>query len=196
MHGSPPVEGRGEQVSTEKAAFDHPGTRAAWTRARRAVTARLAVATFLWLAAMIALIALHESGVTWPADPGEGDGVIGLVVALLPFAYLVVLYLYVSALRSTKRIRRILRAHPWQPIPAARKQSLLVDASGVAVQLQLSAAGEPERTSGPRSARGTVHRRRWPEAMERGAWYAGDVEGRGVLALPGGTDLMEVGPRP
>jgi hypothetical protein len=31
--------------------------------------------------------------------------------------------------------------------------------------------------------------------MEQGAWQAGDVEGHGVLALPGGSQLMEVEPR-
>lgn len=32
-----------------------------------------------------------------------------------------------------------------------------------------------------------------PQAMEQGAWFAGNLH-HGVLTLPGGGDLLEVGP--
>jgi hypothetical protein len=158
------------------------------------VIGRLTLWTILWVTSSLAPSLLQEFDVISMSDTVEG--VLGLIVSLTFFAYLVILYLDVSALRSIKRIRRILEAAPWRPIPAARKHPLLKDASGVPVQLQLGAAGEADELSGLMSARGSVHRRRWPEAMEQGAWYAGDVEGHGVLALPGGTRLMEVRPRP
>ncbi|MBA4864444.1 hypothetical protein H1V43_24440 [Streptomyces sp. PSKA54] len=193
MRGAP-AEGRESRVPLGKVSFDHPGTRNAWVKARRRVIARLTLWTILWVTSSLAPSLLQEFDVISMSDTVEG--VLGLIVSLTFFAYLVILYLDVSALRSIKRIRRILEAAPWRPIPAARKHPLLKDASGVPVQLQLGAAGETDELSGVMSARGSVRRRRWPEAMEQGAWYAGDVEGHGVLALPGGTQLMEVQPRP
>ncbi|MGW6907667.1 hypothetical protein [Streptomyces sp. NPDC054940] len=133
--------------------------------------------------------------ITLPGSENKDGGVLGLILTLLLFAYVVFLYLYVSSLRSLRRIRRVLEAHPWRPIPGARRQPLLKDAIGVPIRLQQNAVTEAAQSDGFMSARGTVHPRRWPEAMEYGAWHAGDIQGHGVLALPGGTDLMEVEPR-
>lgn len=181
----------------DKAAFDHSGTRTAWAGARRAMITRLSLATFLWATSFIALSVLQGFGViALPGGDKRDGGLLGSILTLLLFVYVTFLYLYVSALRSLKQIRRLLETHPWQPISGAHRIPALKDASGVPVQLQLNNAAEPARPGGIMSARGTVHRRRWPEAMEHGAWYAGDVEGHGVLAVPGGTDLMEVRPRP
>lgn len=180
----------------DKAAFDHPGTRTAWAKERRAVVTRLSLATFLFVAAFITLSVLQGFGlITMPSSEKKDGGVLGLILTLLFFVYVVFLGLYVSALRSLQRIRRLLEAHPWRPIPGAHRQPVLKDAIGVPIQLRLNATTETANADGFKSARGAVHRRRWPEAMECGAWYAGDVEGHGVLALPGGTDLMEVEPR-
>jgi hypothetical protein len=41
------MEGRATQVPTDKVAFDHPGTRTAWAKARRGVITRLTLATSL-----------------------------------------------------------------------------------------------------------------------------------------------------
>lgn len=180
----------------DKAAFDHPGTRTAWAKARRAMITRLSVATFLFVATFIALSVLQGFGIiTLSGSEKKDGGLLGLILTLLLFVYVTFLYLYVSALRSVKRIRRVLEAHPWRPIPGAHRQHLLQDSSGVPIRLRLSAEAEAAQSDGFMSASGAVHRRRWPEAMAYGAWYAGDVEGHGVLALPGGTDLMEVKPR-
>ncbi|MFG2552357.1 hypothetical protein [Streptomyces sp. NPDC048581] len=155
---------------------------------------RLSLATFLFVASFITLRVLQEFGViTLPGGDREDGGLLGLILALLLFVYVTFLYVYVSALRSLKRIRRLLEAHPWRPIPGAHRHTALKDISGVPVRLQLDV--EAAKSGSFMSARGAVHRRRWPEAMEYGAWHAGDVEGHGVLALPGGTDLMEVEPR-
>lgn len=192
----PSVQRRETQVPMDKAAFDHPGTRAAWAKARRAMITRLSLATFLFVASFITLSVLQGFGiVALPGSENKDGGLLGLILALLLFVYVVFLYLYVSALRSLQRIRRVLEAHPWRRIPGAHRHPVLKDAIGVPIQLQLDAAPEAAQSDGFMSARGTVHRRRWPEAMAQGAWYAGDIEGHGVLALPGGTDLMEVEPR-
>jgi hypothetical protein len=148
------------------------------------------------VASFITLSVLQGFGIiSLPGSEKRDGGLLGLILTLMLFVYVTFLYLYVSALRSLKRIRRILEAHPWRPIPGAHRHPRLKDASGVPIQLQLSVAADPKKSGGFMSARGTVHRRRWPEAMEQGAWYAGDVEGHGVLTLPGGTDLLEVQPR-
>ncbi|SDP65675.1 hypothetical protein SAMN04487981_13152 [Streptomyces sp. cf386] len=179
-----------------KAAFDHPETRTAWAKARRALITRLSLATFLFAAAFITLSVLQGFGViTMPGSENKDGGVLGLILTLLLFVYVVFLCLYVSALRSLRRIRRVLEAHPWRPIQGAQRQPVLKDAIGVPILLLLNATAETAKADGFMSARGAVHRRRWPEAMEYGAWHAGDLEGHGVLALPGGTDLMEVEPR-
>ncbi|MFI6013093.1 hypothetical protein ACIBAG_30480 [Streptomyces sp. NPDC051243] len=157
----------------------------------------MSLATFLFVASFITLSVLQEFEViTLPGNEKRDGGLLGLILTLLLFVYLTFLYLYVGSLRSLKRVRRVLEAHPWRPIPGAHRHRALKDASGVPIRLQLSAAADSTKSDGFMSARGTVHRRRWPEAMEQGAWYAGDVEGHGVLGLPGGTDLMEVQPRP
>ncbi|MCL8016826.1 hypothetical protein [Streptomyces sp. AS02] len=180
----------------DKAAFDHPGTRTAWVKARRAIRTRLSLATFLFVASFVTLSVLQGFGIiALPGAEKKDGGILGLVLSLLLFVYVVFLYLYVSALRSLQRVRRLLEAHPWRAISGARRHAALKDPNGVPIQLQLNEAAGPDQSDNFMSARGTVHRRRWPEAMEYGAWYAGDVEGHGVLALPGGTDLMEVGPR-
>ncbi|GGZ39217.1 hypothetical protein [Streptomyces poonensis] len=190
------MEGREAQANLDEVAFVHPGTRTAWAKARRAVIMRLSAATFLFVAVFIALSLLHGFDViSLPSANGKPEDTLGLILTLALFVYLTFLYLYVGALRSSKRIRRILEAHPWQPIPGARRQPLVKDASGVPIQLQLSTMTKPSKSSDIMSARGIVHRRRWPEAMEQGAWYAGDAEKHGVLALPDGSELMEVSPR-
>ncbi|HEV7628345.1 MAG TPA: hypothetical protein VGO89_17760 [Streptomyces sp.] len=43
-----------------------------------------------------------------------------------------------------------------------------------------------------KSARSPLRWNRWDESMQRGVWYAGDVEIGGVLAPPGGRGLMTV----
>ncbi|MHA5054095.1 hypothetical protein [Streptomyces sp. SD15] len=94
----------------------------------------------------------------------------------------------------------MLENHPWQLIPAAHRPSGIKDVMGVPVQLRYH---EGEELTGLMSARNPLHRRRWPEELEQGAWYAGGVwqeqgastRGFGVLTIPGGGELMEVSRR-
>jgi hypothetical protein len=55
------------------------------------------------------------------------------------------------------------------------------------VQIKADANGDWSKTM---RAVNPLQRRRWTGAMEQGAWFAGDPEFDGVIAVPGGRDLM------
>ncbi|MFG2138962.1 hypothetical protein [Streptomyces sp. NPDC048650] len=181
-----------------EAAFDRPATREAWTKARRRVRWSLTLWTVLWLALFVGVSLLGELDL--PARTGRN--LVGGLGALLFLSYLCLLYLRLGSLRCLARIRGVLRAEPWRPIAGAHRKSGVKDPHGVAVELpadadeDTGAAGSVTvRKTGDgvrgASARNPVHRRRWDQAMEEGARYAGDTA-HGVLALPDGTGLMEV----
>ncbi|MFI9051632.1 hypothetical protein [Streptomyces sp. NPDC053427] len=190
---------RAQQLAPGEAAFDRPETRAAWTRTRRRVRWSLTLWTALWMALFVGVSLLGDLDLS----PKAEHNLVGGLGALLFLSYLFILYARLSSLSCLRRIRGVLRTDAWRPIPAARRRFDVTDSSGVPVELHLvardarneEADGAPVRKSGrpakAHSARNPVHRRRWHEAMERGALYAGD-EALGVLALPDGTRLMEV----
>ncbi|MFD9814383.1 hypothetical protein [Streptomyces sp. NPDC059080] len=180
------------------AAFEDAGTRSAWAAERRRVRLLLTGWTVLYVGAFIALTLLDEFGVIalsdvkWSGRRGRGAGdLLGLVGGLILLVYFFVLCYYVIFLRALKRIRRLLEAHPWRPVAEVRQIPRNKDI-GVPVRLRLGDADEWTRDM---STRGTRPRRQWPEALEQGAWHAGDLEGPGVLALPGGGRPMEIKPR-
>ena len=188
------------QLPLQKAAFDDPGTRAAWTRLRRRARTRLILCTVVWVAVFVAIsvldgfgvIALSEVGGT--SRTGGRSDLLGGVLTLTLIVYILVLSLCLRSLRCLKRIRAVLERHPWQTGPSVHRQPGIKDANGVAVRLRF--ANEPVKGRDDlMSAQAPLFRRRWPEAMERGAWYAGDINGQGVLAVPGGDSLMEIKPR-
>ncbi|MGP2441807.1 hypothetical protein [Streptomyces sp. JW3] len=102
-----------------------------------------------------------------------------------------------DAIVSLKRIRRVLEQHPWESIPAAHRATGVKEVMGVPVRLRYL---EGEELTGLLSARKPTRRRYWPEALESGPWYAGEVRleadhgvrGFGVLAVPGEDELLEV----
>jgi hypothetical protein len=100
------------------------------------------------------------------------------------------------SLRSLKRMRRVLEQRPWQIVSAVRRQPQVTDPSGVPVRLRIGAEGARDEWSDLMSVGGVPRKRRWTEAVEHGAWHAGDNWGPGVLALPGGGNLMGVRKRP
>jgi hypothetical protein len=177
------------QLPLEKSAFDHPATRDTWVRARRRVRWGLAFWSVLLVVLFIGVNVLGELDAFGSGKAKKN--VVGGVPAVAFLCYLCILYLRVGSLRCLRRIRDVLRAEPWQPIPAAHREPGVKDVAGVAVRLRLTEEAGEEWT-GLKSARNPVQRRRWPQALEQGAWYAGDVAGRGVLALPGGGELMEI----
>ncbi|MCX5530889.1 hypothetical protein OG785_09995 [Streptomyces sp. NBC_00006] len=203
MHGAAADETQEAQLAPQlpltKCAFDDPGTRTAWTKSRRKVRVRLTLWTVFWVGSFVALSLLDGFGVIGLSDVrfkgrrgGSGGNLLGMVGAVVFLVYLCQLYLYVVSLRSLKRMRRVLERHPWRIVSAVRKQHQVTDPSGVPVRLRIGAEGARNEWSHLMSASGVPRKRRWPEAMEHGAWHAGDNWGPGVLALPGGEDLMEV----
>ncbi|MEU9113628.1 hypothetical protein AB0D04_18075 [Streptomyces sp. NPDC048483] len=189
---------RREQLAPGEAAFDQPATRAAWTATRRRMRWSLTLWSVVWVALFIGVSRLGELGLS----PKAEHNLVGGLGALLFLSYPFLLYARLGSLSCLRRIRGILRDDVWRPVPSVRRNPH-IDAGGIALDLDLGtaeeragrAAKEPHpkaNTTGPtHSARSTTLRRRWPEAMERGALYAGD-EAHGVLALPDGTGLMEV----
>lgn len=184
-------------------AFDAPGTQAAWNAARRRVVLKLS----LWSALVVAALALSGvlAEVRWGDGGARGDNSLGgLIGGLAVLAYSFALYTCCGALSRLRKARSILEAYPWRSFPAVRKLSSAMEAKGVPVQFRLPEGAGPgggESTyvdddgsvwSQSMSARNPLRWNRWDVSMERGAWYAGDVELGGVLALPGGSGLMTV----
>ncbi|MFJ8932461.1 hypothetical protein ACIRLA_38390 [Streptomyces sp. NPDC102364] len=190
---------RASQLPLTKCAFDDPATRTAWTKTRRKVRARLTLWAVFWVGSFVALSVLDGFGVIGLSDVrfkgrrgGSGGNLLGMVGAVVFLVYLCQLYLYVVSLRSLKRMRRVLERHPWRIVSAVRRQPRVTDPSGVPVRLRIGVEGARNEWSDLMSASGVLRKRRWPEAMEHGVWHAGDDWGPGVLALPGGENLMEV----
>ncbi|MBT2414642.1 hypothetical protein J7I94_29530 [Streptomyces sp. ISL-12] len=176
-----------------KCAFDHPETRAAWENEQRAAKRRTWFWHSLYALCFIALGAVHGN-VSSDLNKSRAVG----VFVILSFVYfLSIVYRRRDAMASLKRIRRVLEQHPWEFIPAAHRASGVKDLNGVAVRLRYLEGAE---LTGLLSARKPTRRRHWPEALEAGAWYAGEVRleadgrrrGFGVLATPGGSELLEV----
>lgn len=187
-----------EHTVPATAAFEDAGTRSAWAAERRRVRIRLMLWTVLWTGGVLALSVLDGFGVIslsdvkWSGRRGRGAGnLLGAIGGMSLLGYFAVLCYHVMLLRALKRIRRILEAHPWRPVSAVRRLPRNKDA-GVPVRLRLEDGGEWTRDM---STRGTRPRRQWPEALERGAWHAGDLQRTGVLALPGGGRPMEISVR-
>lgn len=197
------MEDQEPRLPLAKVAFDEPATRADWKATRRRVVFKL------WLYSALLLGALALTGVL--ADPYADNGharggsdpagaIGGVAVLVYPFA----LYTCCGALSRLRRARAVLEAYPWRPLPAVRRLAGTKEAGGVPVQLRLpdgETAGDGENAyvdddgsvwTQSMSARDPLRWNRWDGALERGAWYAGDLEIGGVLALPGGRGLMTV----
>ncbi|SCK33006.1 hypothetical protein [Streptomyces sp. WMMB 322] len=189
-------------------AFDDPATQATWKATRRRVVLKLSLWSVLFVAAFVV------SGVFAEVRLSEGDGgrygrggnsVGGLIGAVAVLAYPFALYTCCGALSRLRKARSVLEAYPWRSLPAVRKLTGTKEAMGVPVQFGLpddagaEAADESAYVdddgsvwSQTMSARNPLRWNRWDESMERGAWFAGDIELGGVLALPGGRGLMTV----
>lgn len=180
-----------------KCAFDHPETQAAWEKTYRKLRRRRMMWWILCLPSFIAVSALMSPDVGETANKIGGFALITWVIG-----YPAVIYLSHKSLGCVRRMRRVLETHPWQLVPQVRKTKRAGEAYTAAVQLQYA---EHERLTGLMSVWNPVRTyRRWPKAMECGAWYAGDTfnarttasKGRGVLTLPGVGDLLSVTQRP
>ncbi|MEU3709678.1 hypothetical protein [Streptomyces catenulae] len=187
--------GSAEHAVPGTVAFEDAGTRAAWIAERRRVRIHLACLAAAWVVFFLVLTTLDSSGVialsdvTWSGRRGRGGS--NLLAAVNAVALLVCggfACRHLIPLQTLKRVRRVLEAHPWRPVTAVQRLPRKKD-TGVPVRLLLEEGGAWTRDL---STRGARPRRQWPEALERGAWHAGDLEGTGVLALPGGGRPMEI----
>lgn len=168
-----------------KRAFDHAETRQTWEHYGRRVRMRLR----LWglLASGVVVLGVLCVLLLRPY-PSIGGGLIGTAVLF----YLGAFYVARSAQKRLRLMRRVLETYPWQPLSAARRYARAKEPTGVTVKFRLDGLGGDSEESWSRimSARSPLRWNHWDEAMEEGVWYAGCTERGGVLALPGGTGLM------
>ncbi len=169
------------QVALTKFAFDHPETRLDWYRARRRVAARFLVCMILLLSVVVVL-SVHAAETKKGGLPGLG------LLLTLTLVLPCILYVYIGSLLRLRRMRTVLQSWPWEPRASVRKDPHVQDAAGVPVQLK-TGDGDDDWTQVMR-ARNPLRWNRWDEAMESGAWFAGDPAFGGVIALPGGRGLM------
>ncbi|MFC4494157.1 hypothetical protein ACFPA8_08420 [Streptomyces ovatisporus] len=191
------------QLPLTEVAFDDPETRDAWERTRRSVSRRLWFRSLLWSAALV--LGLAVSSLT--SDEAKPVSSIGpLVFTVGMFGLLFSLYTCRGALSRVRRARSVLEACPWQALPAVRRITGggVREGTGVVVQFRSphtarttdDAEGwysdEHGTWSPTMSARNPLRWNRWDAELEKGAWFAGDLQLGGVLARPGGQGLMTV----
>ncbi|MDI3384891.1 hypothetical protein QIS99_01470 [Streptomyces sp. B-S-A8] len=171
------------QVPPDKCAFDHAATRRNWQRARLRAGAMLPLVVLLLLATLTVMGLLgdrHGSPPMWMRIAGF----VCLVAA--PFVFAAALYSLGPVLRL-RRIRRVLREYPWEYRAAVRPCPGVKDVMALPVQLRTEPGGAWSKAM---RAINPLQRKRWSGAMEQGAWFAGDPEFGGVIAEPGGRELM------
>lgn len=197
------------------AAMRDAPTRRSWEKARRRVRVRLAVWSFLFVAGMAGSVVLTATSETKEGGAAQAGAALGCVAILW---YPLALYATLGTLGRLRRAGVVLERFGWRYVPAVRKLSG-AESTGVPVQLCVpaDAGAEPGAvgTGGVRKhdagragvwshgsseeepgwspsllARSPVRWNRWNDDLEAGAWFAGDPNLGGVLALPGGKELM------
>lgn len=161
-------------------AFDDPGTRSAHLAAWRRGLVRLVTWTVVWLLLTLAVILIDDRDLE----------TVRAVLLLLMFVSLRPLALASLSLQTLRTIDTTLGDHPWQYCPSVRRARGTRMRGGIPVQLQ---TGDDEADWTPvLKARAPFRWRRWTAELENGAWFAGDAERGGVLALPGGRAMTLV----
>lgn len=163
-------------------ALDDPETRSAHLAAWRRGLVRLVTWTAVWLLLTLAVILVDDRDLE----------TVRALLLLLMFVSLRPLALASISLQTLRTIDTTLGDHPWQHCPAVRRVRGTRLRGGIPVQLS---TGDAEDAWTPvLKARAPFRRRRWPTELENGAWFAGDTEHGGVLALPGGRTTVLVTP--
>ncbi|MDI3403853.1 hypothetical protein [Streptomyces cavernicola] len=173
------------QVPPDACAFDHAATRRHWQRARLRAGAMLPLVVLLLLATLTVMGLLgdrQESPPMWMRIAGF------VCVVAAPFVFAAALYSLGPVLRL-RRIRRVLREYPWEYRAAVRPCPGVKDVMALPVQLRTEPGGDWSKAM---RAINPLQRKRWTGAMEQGAWFAGDPELGGVIAEPGGRELMSL----
>ncbi len=167
-------------VPMGKRAFDDPGTRLTCERARRRALINLAVRAGVWMALLIAARTVET-------DAQLVEGMASFL--LIPTAFL--LAGPAKKLRWLRTVEAVLRSCPWQYCVVAREQGVPVN-SGAGVRVQLDAHTAEEPRSATMAARTWRIRRPKPGRLEKAAWFAGDLDRGGVIAMSGGHVLGTV----
>ncbi|MBT2504800.1 hypothetical protein J7I98_02600 [Streptomyces sp. ISL-98] len=94
-----------------------------------------------------------------------------------------------KALRWLRAVESVLKSGPWRYCSAVRRPDAKAGA-GTAVQLRLGDGGDDADWTPVLAARTWRRRTRWSGEFEHGAWFAGNADRGGVIALPGGHGLM------
>ncbi|RII14795.1 hypothetical protein DSC45_20790 [Streptomyces sp. YIM 130001] len=173
------------QIPPDQCAFEHGPTRETWQRMRLRAGAAVPLVVLLLLATVTVMGLLGNRTGSEPMWMRIA-GFVCLVAA--PFIFALALYSLGPILRLW-RMRRILRVYPWQYCAAVRPSPGVRDVMALPVHLQVEPDGE---WSPPMRAVNPVQRKRWTGVMEQGAWFAGDPDFGGVIAEPGGRELMTV----
>lgn len=131
---------------------------------------------------------------TVSAFSGPYSGLTKLVTALgsLSFAFIVFpgLLITFGSLLRLRGIRKVLCIYAWEERAAVRRIGYVKEYTGIPVTIEKS-DGEDD-WGGVVVLRSPLGSKRWDERMESGAWFAGDVPLGGVMALPGGDELMKI----
>ncbi|MFF4525599.1 hypothetical protein [Streptomyces bluensis] len=168
------------ELPTTSCAFDDPVTRSSLQEAWRRALIRFAVWVAVWVLLLVVVGVTRDSGM----ETVQTVAVILALIGLRPLG------LSALSLRCLQGIEAVLRIRPWQFHGPVRRVPRVRGRGGVPVQIRI---GEGEDGWAPvMVARAPFRSRRWMGEMENGAWFAGDLDRGGVLALPGGRGLMAV----
>ncbi len=171
--------GLSDALPLAKCAFDDLATRQAFRKARRRARISLLVMVAVWLALLIVARAFKDE------ETQLVSGTASLL--LIPVAFL--LAGPAKALRWLRVVESVLKSHPWRYCSVVRRPDVKVRA-GTAVQLGLGDGGRDEDWTPVLAASTWRRRARWSGEYEHGAWFAGNADRGGVIALPGGRRLM------
>lgn len=205
------------------AAMQHPPTRENWEKARRRVGVRLCLWSALFVAALAASVVLTATYGT-AGEPGKQAGAFLGALAFLwyPFALYATLgtlgrlkragvvlerfgWQWVAAVRklsgaeSTGVPVQLCLPDALEPKMSGSRDSVIrkggtgVENAG-APSSGVDQGDEPE-WSPSLLARSPIRWNRWNDELEQGAWFAGDPHLGGVLALPGGRELVFISRR-
>ncbi|CAL9504937.1 hypothetical protein SUDANB6_03525 [Streptomyces sp. enrichment culture] len=167
-------------LPTVPRAVDDPLTRTALLTTWRRGLVRLVTWTAVWMSLLLAVILIDDRDLE----------TVRAVFLLLMFAGLRPLALASLSMQCVRSIDTALGNHPWRPVASVRRVRGAGVRGGIAVRMK-AGDGEDEWTP-VMKARAPFRWRRWTAEMEHGAWFAGDPERGGVLALPGGRALTLV----
>lgn len=172
-----------------KVAFDDPGTRQTYERAKRKAVINLLIRAAVWLALLIV-------ATRGPDDDAQ------LVRGLGSFLFMVWSFFLIGPAKAVRwyvAVGQVLRSGPWQYGIAVRKPDVKVGA-GTAVEVRIGVAegdvavGSDDAGAAYKipvlAARTWRRRKGWVVDLEQAAWFVGNPERGGVIALPGGHGFM------